>query len=130
MAQVSDLSDRLPGDPEVIAQYRVIGRLGAGGQGVVYLATAPSGERVAIKQLRFDRQDDRALQQFVKEASAARRVAPFCTAQILDVQLDGHSPYVVSEYIDGLSLQQRIDRQGPMSEASLQRLAIGTVTAL
>jgi len=130
MAQVSDLSDLLPGDPEVIAAYRIQGRLGSGGQGVVYLATGPSGERVAIKQLRFGRDDDRALQQFVKEATAARLVAPFCTARVLDVKLDGHSPYVVSEYIDGPSLQQRIERQGPMTDASLQRLAIGTITAL
>ena len=127
---VPDVTDLRPGDPEEIAGYRVLSRLGAGGQGVVYLADAPSGERVAIKQLRFGPQDVRARQQFAKEVAAARLVAPFCTAQVLDAELDGPSPYVVSEYIEGLSLQQRIERRGPMTGASLQRLAIGTATAL
>jgi hypothetical protein len=127
MPEVTDLR---PGDPEEIAGYRVVGRLGAGGQGVVYLATGPSGERVAIKQLRFGPQDERARQQFAKEVAAARLVAPFCTAQVLDADLDGPAPYVVSEYIDGLSLQQRVERRGPMSGATLHRLAIGTATAL
>src|SRR4051794_1972482 len=127
MPEVTDLR---PGDPEEIAGYRVVGRLGAGGQGVVYLAIGPSGERVAIKQLRFGPQDERARQQFAKEVAAARLVAPFCTAQVLDADLDGPAPYVVSEYIDGLSLQQRVERRGPMSGATLHRLAIGTATAL
>jgi len=127
---VPDVTDLRPGDPEEIAGYRVVSRLGAGGQGVVYLATAPSGERVAIKQLRFGPQDERARQQFAKEVAAARLVAPFCTAQVLDADLEGSAPYVVSEYIEGLSLQQRIERRGPMTGAGLQRLAIGTATAL
>jgi hypothetical protein len=127
---VPDATDLRPGDPEQVAGYRVLRRLGAGGQGVVFLATAPSGERVAIKQLRFDDQDDRARQQFVKEVSAARLVAPFCTAQVLDADLDGPSPYVVSEFIDGPSLQQRIERRGPITGSALPRLAIGTATAL
>jgi hypothetical protein len=127
---VADVTDLRPGDPEQIAGYRIVSRLGAGGQGVVYLATAPSGGRVAIKQLRFGPDDGRARQQFAKEVAAARLVAPFCTAQVLDADLDGPSPYVVSEYIDGPSLQQRIDRRGPMAGADLQRLAIGTATAL
>ncbi|HST83640.1 MAG TPA: protein kinase [Kineosporiaceae bacterium] len=127
---MADVTDLRPGDPEQIAGYRIVSRLGAGGQGVVYLATAPSGGRVAIKQLRFGPDDDRARQQFAKEVAAARLVAPFCTAQVLDADLDGPSPYVVSEYIDGPSLQQRIERRGPMTGADLQRLAIGTATAL
>jgi serine/threonine protein kinase len=127
---VADATDLRPGDPEQIAGYQVVSRLGAGGQGVVYLATSSSGQRVAIKQLRFGPDDERARQQFVKEVAAARLVAPFCTAQVLDAQLDGPSPYVISEYIEGLSLQQRIERRGPMTDAALQRLAVGTATAL
>jgi serine/threonine protein kinase len=130
MSRVPDVTELRPGDPEEIAGYRVVSRLGAGGQGVVYLATAPSGTRVAIKQLRFGPQDERARQQFTKEVAAARLVAPFCTAQVLDADLDSSSPYVVSEYIEGLSLQQRVERGGPITGAALQRLAIGSATAL
>jgi serine/threonine protein kinase len=125
---VPDVTDLRPGDPEGIGGYRVLSRLGAGGQGVVFLATSASGERVAIKQLRLE--DERARERFVKEVAAARRVAPFCTAQVVDVELEGPSPYIISEYIDGPSLQQQIERHGPMAGGALQRLAIGTVTAL
>jgi serine/threonine protein kinase len=125
-----DMTDLLPGDPKEIAGYRVLSRLGAGGQGVVYLADSPSGERVAIKQLRAGLEDPRIRQQFVKEVAAARRVAPFCTARVVEALLDGPSPYVVSEYIEGLSLQQQVQRNGPITGSALTRLAIGTATAL
>jgi serine/threonine protein kinase len=128
--RVPDTTALRLGDPQEVAGYRVLSRLGSGGQGVVYLAEAPSGDRVAIKQLRFDPEDARAREQFAKEVAAARLVAPFCTAQVLDAEVDGPMPYVISEFIEGPSLQQRIDEQGPMSGAALQRLAIGTITAL
>jgi predicted Ser/Thr protein kinase len=123
-------SELHPGDPQWIGGYRVVRRLGAGGQGVVYLATSRSGAAVAIKQLRCGPADDRAQQLFGKEVAAARLVAPFCTARVLDARLDGPSPYVVSEYIEGPSLQQYVERHGPMKGVELERLAIGTATAL
>ncbi|MDB4872710.1 MAG: serine/threonine protein kinase, partial [Gemmatimonadales bacterium] len=61
---------------------------------------------------------------------AARRVARFCTAQVLDVGIDGDRPFIVSEYIVGRSLHEQVARAGPRSDADLERLAIGTVTAL
>jgi serine/threonine protein kinase len=128
---VPDATDLRPGDPEVVAGYSIVSRLGQGGQGVVYLAVAPSGQRVAIKQLHFSPEDDRPRQQFTKEVAAARRVEPFCTARVLDAQLDGPEPYVISEYIDGPSLQQYIRRNGPIKHnEELEALAIGMITAL
>jgi hypothetical protein len=130
MCAVSDEHQLHPGDPDQIDEYRVLSRLGSGGQGVVYLATAPSGERVAIKRLHSAFGDEKSRLQFAKEVAAARRVAPFCTAQVVDARMDGPSPYVVSEYIDGLSLQQHVRHHGPLAGVALQRLAIGTTTAL
>ncbi|SEH01219.1 Serine/threonine protein kinase [Nonomuraea solani] len=110
-----------PGDPEVIAAYRIVGRLGEGGQGIVYLGQAPDGRPVAVKVLRQAAGGDR----FAKEIAAARRVEPFCVAQVLDASLGGR-PYIVSEYVEGPSLQ----RKGRHHGADLQRLAVSTATAL
>ncbi|MCA2222430.1 serine/threonine protein kinase [Nonomuraea aurantiaca] len=110
------------GDPAAVGRYRLVGRLGAGGQGVVYLGQARNGAPVAIKVLREDiAGDDR----FAKEIAAARRVEPFCIAQVLDASTSGR-PYIVTEYVDGPSLQHA----GRHSGARLQRLAVATATAL
>ncbi|MFB4271672.1 serine/threonine-protein kinase [Nonomuraea sp. GTA35] len=111
-----------PDDPEAIAAYRIVGRLGEGGQGVVYLAQAPDGRPVAVKVLRESARGD---ERFAREIAAARRVEPFCVAQVLDASLGGR-PYIVSEYVEGPSLQQAGRHHG----ADLQRLAVSTATAL
>ncbi len=130
MSHVSQMLDLQQSDPREIGGYQVMGRLGAGGQGVVYLATTARGERVAIKQLLSGLENQQARRQFAKEVAAARLVAPFCTAQVVDAQLEGPTPYVVSEYIEGPSLQQQVRQAGPMTGARLHRMAIGTATAL
>ena len=113
-------------DPSRLGSYDLAGRLGSGGQGVVYLGRGQDGERVAIKVLHGE--VDEAF--LFRELSLARQVAPFCTAQILDTGVSGDTPYVVSEYIDGRSLSDVVDTDGPRTGGALQRLAIGTVTAL
>ncbi|GAA4620912.1 hypothetical protein GCM10023196_006740 [Actinoallomurus vinaceus] len=115
-------------DPSVVGPYRLTGRLGMGGQGVVYLASAPDGTNVAVKLLREElAADPRVRERFMKEIAAARRVDPFCIAQVLDASAEGSRPYVVTEYVDGPSLQQSGPRDGT---AALQRLAVATATAL
>lgn len=109
------------GDPAAVGPYRVLGRLGAGGQGVVYLGQARDGRPVAVKVLRDGLADER----FAKEIEAARRVEPFCIAQVLDASAVGR-PYIVTEYVEGPSLQQA----GRHGGADLQRLAVATATAL
>ncbi|MBT2232957.1 serine/threonine-protein kinase [Nonomuraea sp. NEAU-A123] len=112
----------LPEDPGAVGPYRLVGRLGEGGQGVVYLAEAPSGGPVAVKVLQDGLAGD---DRFAKEVAAARRVEPFCIAQVLDASLGGR-PYIVTEYVDGPSLQQA----GRHTGGDLQRLAVATATAL
>jgi eukaryotic-like serine/threonine-protein kinase len=117
-----------PKDPSVVGPYRLDGRLGMGGQGVVYLAATPDGTPVAVKLLREElAADPRVRERFTREIAAARRVDPFCIAQVLDASLDGSQPYVVTEYIEGPSLQQAGPRD---SAAAVQRLAVATATAL
>ncbi|MEU6711935.1 protein kinase [Nonomuraea sp. NPDC046802] len=116
---MSNVEPLRQGDPPAVGTYRLIGRLGQGGQGVVYLGQAGDGRPVAVKVLRT--RDER----LAKEIDAARRVEPFCIAQVLDASLDG-LPYIVTEYIQGPSLQAAGRHQG----ADLQRLAVATATAL
>ncbi|MCI4067095.1 serine/threonine protein kinase, partial [Micromonospora sp. R77] len=110
--------------------YRLLGRLGAGGQGVVYLGEDDTGDRVAVKMINIDLSDPRARSQFMKEIAAARRVAPFCTAQVLFAEVDGERPYVVSEFIPGPTLHRHVREHGPVVGNALHRLAVGTATAL
>ncbi|MEV8631886.1 protein kinase [Streptosporangium sp. NPDC051023] len=126
-----DLVSLRPGDPEQVREYRLTARLGEGGQGTVYLGVSPTGARVAVKLLRADlAQDEEAMERFVREVSTARRVAPFCTAAVIDTGVDQHRPYIVSEYIDGPTLAEVVATEGPREGSALHRLAIGTVTAL
>src|SRR5688500_4826273 len=118
MSNVPATSPLVPGDPSEVDGYRVVGRLGEGGQGVVFLATSPTGERVAIKQLRAGLVNDgTARSRLAKEVAAARQVTPFCTARVIDADLDGPHPHVVSEFIDGPSLQRRVQDGGPFAGA-------------
>ncbi|MFI6320729.1 serine/threonine protein kinase [Nonomuraea sp. NPDC050556] len=119
------------GDPERLGEYTLTGRLGEGGQGVVYLAQDAGGGDVAIKWLRPDLAgDDVSVGRFLREVQMAEQVAPFCTAALLDSGLELERPYIVSEFIEGPSLQQTVHSEGPRTGSSLHRLAIGTATAL
>ncbi|MET7330506.1 ABC transporter substrate-binding protein [Nonomuraea sp. NPDC005650] len=120
-----------PGDPTSVGSYKVTGFLGEGGQGSVYLGVSPSGEQVALKLLhaRFA-DDEQAVRRFRREAEAARRVAEFCTARVLEVGAVNDQPYIVGEYVDGLSLQHQVTKEGPVQGPALMRLAITTATAL
>ncbi|MEU3448983.1 serine/threonine-protein kinase [Streptomyces thermolilacinus] len=116
-------------DPQRVGDYWLAARLGAGGQGVVYEAYDASGARHALKTLH--READPFLRdRFQREAEAARRVAAFCTARIVASGVDGDIPYLVTEYVPGPTLAQRVRSGGPLDEAALLRLATGAATAL
>lgn len=120
---------RRVGEPEWIGHYRVLRSLGRGGQGAVYLAAAPNGAHVAVKLL-HDLGDEFARTRFAREVDAARRVATFSTARLLDVSVTPDQAYIVSEFVAGPSLEQLVRDQGPRDEDSLTRLALATAGAL
>ncbi|MFI7447824.1 protein kinase [Nonomuraea sp. NPDC049714] len=119
MAHVEPLRED---DPRTVGVYRLLGRLGSGGQGTVFLGETPDGRRVAVKVLHDSAGFDDRL---AKEIAAAGQVAPFCIAQVLDAS-PGRPAYIVTEYVEGPSLQQA----GRHAGADLQRLAVATATAL
>ncbi|GAA2997112.1 hypothetical protein GCM10017559_17050 [Streptosporangium longisporum] len=111
--------------------YRLIGELGKGGQGKVYLALTPQGQKVAIKVLHEHVGSDRVVRErFLREVEATRRVATFSTARVLDVNITEDQAYVVSEYVEGVSLEQLVRDRGPRDEDGLTRLALATAGAL
>ncbi|MGD0558478.1 MAG: serine/threonine-protein kinase, partial [Streptosporangiaceae bacterium] len=127
-----DIQSLSQDDPRSLGRYELLGRLGRGSQGIVFLARDPaSGTQVAVKLLRGHLDgDDAARSRFLREVAAAKRVAPFCTAQVLDANVAGTQPYIVSEYIPGPSLAEVIRSDGPRAGGALDRLAINTATAL
>ncbi|NJP93405.1 transporter substrate-binding domain-containing protein [Nonomuraea sp. FMUSA5-5] len=128
MPQISPL---VAGDPTELGSFRLSGRIGEGGQGIVYLGVNDAGERAAIKLLHVKFSGDTiARSRFARELKAAQRVASFCTARVIEADLDGDTPYIASEYIDGRPLREVVETDGPLTGTALDRLAIGTATAL
>lgn len=119
------------GESDHIGRYRLIGSLGQGGQGAVYLGETPDGTRVAIKVLHARLASETGAQQrFLREVEAARRVAPFSTARVIDADIADERLFIVSEYVEGSSLEQLVRERGPRGHDGLVRLALGTVGAL
>ena len=116
-------------DPREVGEYRLLGRLGEGGQGVVFLAVGPAGSRAAVKLLP-PTTDPQVRSRFLKEVAAAQRVARFCTAQVLDAGIFERRPFIVSEYVSGPSLVEVVEQLGPRGGAALERIAVATLTAL
>ncbi|GIH99115.1 hypothetical protein Pta02_11240 [Planobispora takensis] len=120
------------GDPEQIGPYRLLGRLGEGGMGTVYLALAPTGRPVAVKVVKAEfAVEEGFAARFHAEVDNARRVASFCTAQVLDNGNDGSGrPYMVTEYIAGTPLSRQISQHGALEPGPLHGVALGVAAAL
>jgi serine/threonine protein kinase len=119
-----------PTDPRRLGAYTLLWRLGGGGMGVVYLGEAQDERLVAIKVIRPELADDPMfLARFRQEVEAASRVAGFCTARVIDADLEAGQPWFVTEYVDGPTLQQAVRRSGPLKDQPLATFALGVAEA-
>ncbi|WP_207401187.1 serine/threonine-protein kinase [Actinomadura roseirufa] len=120
-----------PGDPRWIGAYEVLGFLGEGGMGSVFLGADRTGRLVAIKVVRPElARDPQFRARFRREAASARRVPRFCTAEVLDHDPDAEAPYLVTEYVDAPTLRETVARSGPLSGGELDQLAVSMAAAL
>ena len=129
MPEPSELTSR---DPREVGGYRLLKRLGTGGQGTVFLGTDGGSDLVAVKVLDTDFHDTGRLKPALnRELASAQSVAAFVTAQVIAFDLDADPPYIVTEYVEGPTLQQEVQRgRGPLRGSRLADVAIQTVIAL
>ncbi|MBV9450523.1 MAG: serine/threonine protein kinase [Streptosporangiaceae bacterium] len=117
--------------PASLGPYRLQDRLGEGGMGVVHLARDPEGRLVALKVLRpWVAGDVNARRRLIREVETMRRVHSPYVAEVLDADVTGEFPYIVTRYVPGPTLDELVRRQGPLSASGVQRLATGLAEAL
>src|SRR6266702_4131005 len=99
--------------------------------GRVYLARSPGGRTVAVKVIRSNLAEDAGFRaRFAREVSAAAKVGGLFTAAVVDADVDGPVPWLVTAYVPGTSLSDAVERQGPLPENSVLALAAGLAEGL
>jgi predicted Ser/Thr protein kinase len=117
--------------PAALGPYRLLDRLGAGGMGVVHLARDPGGELVAVKVLRTDGAEaGNARRRLAREVETMRRVRSRYVAEVLDADVSGEFPYIVTRFVPGRTLDEMVRGRGPLSGEGLRRLGCGMAEAL
>ncbi|MDX3132336.1 protein kinase [Streptomyces europaeiscabiei] len=125
------LSGLRAGDPKQIGELTLVGRLGAGGMGVVYLAQGSDGRLVALKRLREELASDSEFRaRFRREAATLLRVQGTCTARVLAVEAEASSPFVVMEYVQGPTLAEHVGEHGPLRGDMAHVFAVGLAEAV
>jgi len=116
---------------ERLGPYRLIQRIGEGGMGIVYFALDPHGRAVAIKVLRpHVSYDDEARARLQREVDSLSRISHPRVAPVIDADIHGPRPYLVTRFIDGDPLDDAVAAHGPLQGEALVQLARGLVGAL
>lgn len=114
-----------------LGPYRLVQQLGEGGMGVVHLALDRQGRAVAIKVLRpHVAHDPDARARLAREVETLELIRHHNVAPVLDADLDGPRPYLVTRYVPGPPLDDYVAEHGPLVGEDLTRLAEGLASAL
>ncbi|MFJ8012698.1 protein kinase [Streptomyces sp. NPDC096339] len=130
-AEPSVLSPLGPNDPQEIAGYRLLARIGEGGMGSVYLSRTRGNQPVALKVIRREfAQDQEFRARFEREVQAARRVQGYHIVPVVDHDTSGEQPWLASAYVPGLALDDALAAHGPLPLAAAFQLIGCTAQAL
>jgi len=124
--------DRLQaGDPSQIGPFRLLGRLGEGGMGRVFLGESPGGRKVAIKVVHpLYASDPEFRRRFAREVASARQVGGFHTAGVVGADPGADPPWMATAYIPGPSLAEAVAAGGPLDDAGVRRLGAALAEGL
>jgi serine/threonine protein kinase len=125
---VADLHD---GDPACVGKYRILGRLGHGGMGQVFIGESPGGRLVAVKLILDEHATDQEFRQrFAREIEALKKIGGFYTAFVIEADPNATPPWMVTAYIPGPSLHDVVRESGPLGIGKLCELGTGLAEAL
>jgi serine/threonine protein kinase len=117
--------------PSTLGAYRLQDRLGEGSMGVVHLARDPQGGLVAIKVLHPSTMESaNARRRLAREVETMRRIHSVFVAEVLDANVTGKFPYIVTRYVPGPTLEAMVSSRGPLSNSRLRKLVYDTAEAL
>ncbi|WP_326799597.1 bifunctional serine/threonine-protein kinase/ABC transporter substrate-binding protein [Streptomyces sp. NBC_01808] len=113
----------LPSDPAHLGGNRLLGRLGAGGMGVVYLARTPAGAPAAVKVIQPEYAEQPEFRaRFRREAASARRVASPWVVPVLDADTEAGAPWLATAFVPGPSLAEAVAACGPLPDHGVRVL--------
>src|SRR6266550_1107156 len=117
--------------PDRLGPYRLLGQIGEGGMGVVFVARDASEQTVALKVLRsVAAEEPMARRRLAREVETMQRVRSPYVAEVIDADLAGDMPYIVTRYVPGRTLEQVVTESGPLPLPTLARVACGLADAL
>jgi len=117
--------------PDRLGPYRLLGQIGEGGMGVVFMARDASDQTVALKVLRtVAAEEPMARRRLAREVETMQRVRSPYVAEVIDADLAGDMPYIVTRYVPGRTLEQVVTESGPLPPSALARVACGLADAL
>ncbi|MET7384343.1 serine/threonine protein kinase [Streptomyces sp. NPDC005529] len=116
-----------PEDPAEIGGFELLGRIGQGGMGQVYLGESPGGEPAAVKVIKPSAVDSTSRARFAQEIEILKTVWGARIAQLLDADADSEQPWLATEYVEGPDLGKHVMTHGPLP--SLLVLSLGATIA-